>query len=87
MTYHQLPPPTLASELLSDPARGLRKVSYRSRFRPLRPRVCGLFGFERTAAISTQSAEAIAKVAQAFGQEDDITVLTLTFAPIEVAHA
>jgi len=46
-----------------------------------------LFGFDRTAAISTQSAEAIAKVAQAFGQEDDITVLTLTFAPVEVAHA
>ena len=40
-----------------------------------------LFGFERTAAISTQSAEAIAHAAQAYGQEDDITVLTLTFAP------
>jgi sigma-B regulation protein RsbU (phosphoserine phosphatase) len=37
-----------------------------------------LFGFDRTAAISTQSAEAIAHAAQAFGQEDDITVLTLT---------
>jgi serine phosphatase RsbU (regulator of sigma subunit) len=36
-----------------------------------------LFGFERTQAISTQSAEAIAAAAQAFGQEDDITVLTL----------
>jgi hypothetical protein len=35
-----------------------------------------LFGFERTAAISTQSAEPIAHAAQAFGQEDDITVLT-----------
>jgi serine phosphatase RsbU (regulator of sigma subunit) len=40
-----------------------------------------LFGFDRTAAISTQSAEQIAAAAQAFGQEDDITVLTLTFAP------
>jgi hypothetical protein len=40
-----------------------------------------LFGFERTASISTQSAESIAQAAQAFGQEDDITVLTLTFAP------
>jgi Stage II sporulation protein E (SpoIIE) len=40
-----------------------------------------LFGFERTAAISTQSAESIAHAAQAFGQEDDITVLTLTLAP------
>jgi len=46
-----------------------------------------LFGFERTAAISTQSAEAIARAAQQFGQEDDITVLTVTFAPAEVLHA
>jgi hypothetical protein len=36
-----------------------------------------LFGFERTRALSTQSAEAIATAAQAFGQEDDITVLTI----------
>jgi serine phosphatase RsbU (regulator of sigma subunit) len=36
-----------------------------------------LFGFTRTAAISTQAAEAIAAAAQAFGQEDDITVLKL----------
>jgi serine phosphatase RsbU (regulator of sigma subunit) len=46
-----------------------------------------LFGFERTAAISTEPAEKIAQTAQAFGQEDDITVLTLTFTPIGVAHA
>jgi Stage II sporulation protein E (SpoIIE) len=46
-----------------------------------------LFGFERTAAISTQSAEAIAQAAQVYGQQDDITVLTLTFAPAEVLHA
>jgi hypothetical protein len=46
-----------------------------------------LFGFDRTRQISTQSAEAIAAAAQAFGQEDDITVLTLTFAPAEVLHA
>jgi phosphoserine phosphatase RsbU/P len=37
-----------------------------------------LFGFERTAAISTDSAQDIASAAQRFGQEDDITVLTLT---------
>lgn len=36
-----------------------------------------LYGFERTRAISTQSASTIASAAQAFGQEDDITVLTL----------
>jgi len=46
-----------------------------------------LFGFDRTAAISRQSAESIAAAAQQFGQEDDITVLTLTFAPVEVPHA
>jgi hypothetical protein len=46
-----------------------------------------LFGFDRTAAISTQSAESIAAAAQAHGQEDDITVLTLAFAPVEGQHA
>jgi len=46
-----------------------------------------LFGFERTRTISAQSAERIAQAAQAFGQEDDITVLTLAFAPAEVLHA
>jgi serine phosphatase RsbU (regulator of sigma subunit) len=43
-----------------------------------------LFGFERTAAISGTSADQIAKTAELFGQEDDITVLTLAFAPAEV---
>jgi len=37
-----------------------------------------LFGFERTAAIAGESAESIVHTAQTFGQEDDITVLTLT---------
>ncbi len=46
-----------------------------------------LFGFDRTRAISTQSAEDIATAAQQFGQQDDITVLTLQFAPAEVLHA
>jgi serine phosphatase RsbU (regulator of sigma subunit) len=41
-----------------------------------------LFGFERTAAIANFAAEDLAKAAQAFGQEDDITVLTLSFAPV-----
>ena len=36
-----------------------------------------LFGFERTAALSIQPAEAIARAAEAFGQDDDITALTL----------
>ena len=37
-----------------------------------------LFGFERAATLSTQPAEMIAQTAQSFGQEDDITVLTVT---------
>jgi hypothetical protein len=36
-----------------------------------------LYGFERTRVISTQSAAGIAAAAKAFGQEDDITVLTI----------
>jgi hypothetical protein len=36
-----------------------------------------LYGFERTRAISVQSAGSIASAAQVFGQEDDITVLTV----------
>ncbi len=46
-----------------------------------------LFGFERAAALSTEPAQEIARVAQHFGQEDDITVLTLTLAPAGAAHA
>ena len=41
-----------------------------------------LFGFERTSAISTQLPSAIAQAAQAFGQDDDITVLTLRLASV-----
>jgi hypothetical protein len=36
-----------------------------------------MFGFERTKSASVQSAEEIATEAQEFGQEDDITVLTI----------
>lgn len=39
-----------------------------------------LFGFDRTAAVSMRHAEDIAEIARAFGQQDDITVLTLTAA-------
>jgi len=46
-----------------------------------------LFGFDRTRALSTHSADEIARAAQDFGQQDDITVLTLTFSPAEVTHA
>jgi hypothetical protein len=41
-----------------------------------------LFGFDRTRAISIQSAEEIARAASAFGQEDDITVLTVRLSTI-----
>jgi hypothetical protein len=37
-----------------------------------------LFGFERMAAIAHLSAETVARAARDFGQDDDITVLTLT---------
>jgi hypothetical protein len=37
-----------------------------------------LFGFERTRAISRRAAAEIAEAAQEFGQEDDITVLSIT---------
>ncbi len=46
-----------------------------------------LFGFERTRSISSQPAEQIVAAAQQFGQQDDITVLTLTFTPAEASHA
>ena len=46
-----------------------------------------LFGFDRTVAISTQSADQIAAAAQAHGQEDDITVLSITFVGVCAAHA
>jgi hypothetical protein len=36
-----------------------------------------LFGFDRTAAMSCESADQIAKTAELFGQDDDITVLTV----------
>jgi hypothetical protein len=42
-----------------------------------RDKAGALFGFERSASLSTQPAEAIAQAAQAFGQDDDITVLSV----------
>jgi hypothetical protein len=39
-----------------------------------------LFGFARAQNLSSRSAEQIAEAARAFGQEDDITVVTLAFA-------
>ena len=44
-----------------------------------------LFGFERTRSISGQPAEQIASAAREFGQEDDITVVTVEFCGKSVA--
>ncbi|HWE86191.1 MAG TPA: PP2C family protein-serine/threonine phosphatase [Terracidiphilus sp.] len=46
-----------------------------------------LLGFERTRELSTRLAAEIAEEARQFGQEDDITVLTLEFAPVASAIA
>jgi hypothetical protein len=45
-----------------------------------------LFGFGRTRDISGQSAHVIAEAAQQFGQNDDITVLTLVYAGADALH-
>ncbi len=47
----------------------------------------GTFGFERTQEISRQSGRSIAQAAQAFGQEDDITVLRLEYDGAAIASA
>jgi hypothetical protein len=41
-----------------------------------------LLGFERTAALSTQSAQEIVEAARAFGQQDDITVVTVRLSAV-----
>ncbi|MGA2848137.1 MAG: SpoIIE family protein phosphatase [Terracidiphilus sp.] len=47
-----------------------------------RDKAGALFGFERSAALSIQPAGVIASAAQAFGQNDDITVLTVSYAGV-----
>jgi serine phosphatase RsbU (regulator of sigma subunit) len=44
-----------------------------------------LFGFERTRQLSSRAAQQIADAAVEFGQQDDITVLTLSLAPSPAA--
>jgi hypothetical protein len=46
-----------------------------------------LFGFDRTLGISRQSASQIAAAAEQFGQEDDITVVTLDWMALPVSAA
>jgi serine phosphatase RsbU (regulator of sigma subunit) len=43
-----------------------------------------LLGFDRVKAMTTQSADSIVQAAQDFGQDDDITVMTLRLAPAGV---
>lgn len=45
-----------------------------------------LFGFERTVLLSRQPASHIAEAARAFGQTDDITVLTLDIVGVPASH-
>ena len=44
-----------------------------------------LLGFERTRELSTQPAREVAMAAKSFGQEDDITVLSLCMTPSSIA--
>jgi serine phosphatase RsbU (regulator of sigma subunit) len=46
-----------------------------------------LFGFDHARALSTHTAEQVATAAQRFGQEDDITVLSVNLAPAAVLIA
>ncbi len=46
-----------------------------------------LFGFERTRALSREPADRIAAAARAFGQQDDITVVTVEFSGAVVSAA
>ena len=46
-----------------------------------------LYGFDRLAQLTLFDAQEIARRAQHFGQEDDITVLSLSLAGREVAQA
>jgi len=48
-----------------------------ARSKPVKGKSGELFGFARTAAVSRESAESIAETARLFGQDDDITVLTV----------
>ena len=45
-----------------------------------------LLGFDRVKAMTTQSADSIVQAAQDFGQDDDITVMTLRLAPAGVVQ-
>jgi serine phosphatase RsbU (regulator of sigma subunit) len=46
-----------------------------------------LLGFDRTHELATRSASEITRAAQQFGQEDDITVVSVTRQPVPVCVA
>ncbi len=46
-----------------------------------------LFGFDRTAAVSTEPVQNIARAASAFGQQDDITVVRLALEPASTSRS
>lgn len=46
-----------------------------------------LFGFERTRQMATHTAQQMAEAAQRFGQQDDITVLSMAFEPAKIPAA
>lgn len=50
-----------------------------------RDKAGALLGFERSAALSQEPAEEIARAAQSFGQDDDITILTMSYAGLPAA--
>ena len=45
-----------------------------------------LFGFERTAAVSTEPIQNIARAASTFGQQDDVTVVRLALEPPSISR-
>ena len=45
-----------------------------------------LLGFERTQELASRSASEIARAAEQFGQEDDITVVSITRQPVPALH-
>ena len=47
-----------------------------------RDKAGAVLGFERSAALSGESADQIAKTGELFGQDDDITVLTLSYGDV-----
>lgn len=71
---------TAAAEFVSEPghlAFGKRLILLSDGVAEARNSKGELFGFERTAAISAEPAKAIADAAKSFGQDDDITVVSI----------